>query len=56
MVRHSVLMIICAGLALPSLTACQADRSAYSLRDDSAARDQAQEREIQRRLATSMTR
>jgi len=40
--------------AAPWLAACQPDRSAYtSLRDDSAVRDQAREREIQLQLATS---
>jgi hypothetical protein len=44
-------------LVAPLATACDTNRTAYtSLRDDSAVRDQAQEREIQLHLATSQTR
>jgi len=57
MMRGFIPALICAGLLSPVLTACQPDKSAYtSLRDDSAARDQAREREIERQLATSQTR
>jgi hypothetical protein len=54
MTKGFIPALICAGLVLPLLTACQTDRSAYtSLRDDSVVRDQAREREIQLQLATS---
>ena len=51
---YSTSVVLVCLLAAPWLAACQPDRSAYtSLRDDSAVRDQAREREIQLQLATS---
>jgi len=51
---YSTRVVLICVLAAPWLAACQPDRSAYTfLRDDSAVRDQAREREIQLQLATS---